>query len=399
MDTTKQKQAEPGLSRVNRALRMLSQCNQALVRAKDEARLLEKVCQIITYISPSEELLTGYTAEEALALGLEDILKAGIRARDLVKHILAFSRQQEEEKGSVYVSPILKESLKMLRSSLPTTIEIRQDIEPDTGAILGDPGQIQQVIMNLCTNAAYAMREKGGILEISLSSVTLDKDFTAPEPELEPGPYLKLTITDTGHGISPEIQRRIFDPFFSTKTKHQGTGMGLSVVHGIVKELGGMISFSSELEKGSTFHVYLPVIQTEAGSEDEKATQAPAGNERILFVDDEKPVTQTMGRPLRNLGYQVVTRNSSLKALELFRADPGEFDLVITDMTMPSMTGDELAEKVMEIRGDIPVILCTGFNEKITEEKAKAKGIRAFLMKPIMTDKMAAKIREILDQK
>jgi len=329
---------------------------------------------------------------------INEAYKAGKRARDLVKQILTFSRQREEERKPVQIHLIVKEALKMLRSTLPTTIEIRQNIA-STATVLADPTQIHQVIMNLCTNAYYAMQEKGGLLEVSLADVKLDSDFTARHPDIYPGPYLKLTVSDTGHGIEKKDINRIFEPYYTTREKSGGTGMGLSVVHGIIKSHGGAISVYSEPGKGSAFHVFFPRIESpDPVAETEVVDPLPLGNERILFVDDELAIIDIEKRMLEHLGYKVEGRTSSIEALEAFRAQPDKFDLVITDMTMPNMTGDELARELMRIRPDLPIILCTGFSELIDEQKAKAMGIRAFVMKPVVMAEMAKAVRKALDK-
>jgi len=328
---------------------------------------------------------------------LDEVLKAGNRAKNLVQQILTFSHQREEEKKPLQIHFIAKEALKLLRPSLPATIEIRQNIT-STSAVLADPTQIHQVMMNLCTNAYHAMRDTGGVLEVSLSDVELDSDFAARHLEIHPGPYVKLTVSDTGHGIEKKGIDKIFDPYFTTKEKGEGTGMGLAVVHGIVKTYGGGITVYSELEKGTTFHVYLPRIEREVTAEPEEMIPLPMGKEQILFVDDEPAIVDIGKSMLEQMGYKVEVRTSPIEAHEAFRTQPDKFDLVITDMTMPKVTGDDLAKELMAIRPDIPIILCTGFSERITEEMAKALGIRAFVMKPFVMRDLANTIRRILDQ-
>ena len=348
----------------------------------------------------------GYTelalddAEEGTRLrtNLKTVLSAGERARDLVQQILAFSRQSEKTFGPIQVKLITKEALKLLRAILPTTIEIRQDIQSDS-MVLGDPTQIHQILLNLCTNADHAMREKGGILEVTLVDVELDSLFTAKHPDIKPGTHLRLMVRDTGRGIPPLILDRIFDPFFTTKDKSEGTGMGLSVVHGIVKAHGGAITVQSEPGKGAIFNVFLPVIEKTIVREAPIEKSIPTGTERVLVVDDEEALVNTHRQMLEGLGYEVVTRTSSIEALELFKARPDRFDLVITDMTMPNLTGSELALKLAKIRPDIPIILCTGFSHEITAEKSKEMGIKEFLLKPILREVMAETVRRVLDEK
>jgi len=264
---------------------------------------------------------------------------------------------------------------------------------------MADPTQIHQILMNLCANAAHAMENNGGRLTISLMDADLDSDFISGHPNLKPGSYINLTVTDTGHGISPDVMEKIFDPFFTTKEKGKGTGLGLSVVHGLVRSFEGDIFVDSELGKGATFNIYLPVIRGRFRLEESVERPVPTGTERILFIDDE-PVIMEMGRQiLESLGYNVVARNSSIEALELFKEKKDNFDLVITDMTMPHMTGEKLAENLMQIRPDIPVILCTGFSSMIDEQKALSMGIRAFISKPVLKREIAEAIRAVLDEK
>jgi CheY-like chemotaxis protein len=292
---------------------------------------------------------------------------------------------------------IVKEALKLLRSTLPTTIDMRENIWSKS-VILSDPTQLHQIVMNLCTNAAHAMREKGGILETTLTDVMLDSDFVSTHPDIHPGAYQKLTVSDTGHGIKLEVMNQIFDPFFTTKGVDEGTGLGLSVVYGIVKDCGGTITVYSEPDKGTTFNLYFPILKGTAEEKTSEYTIIPTGTERILLVDDEKPIVNIITKILSSLGYDVQSRTSSIEALELFKAMPKKFDLVITDMTLPQMSGDALAQELMKIRPDLPVILCTGFSENITKEKAETMGIKVFLMKPLLKEEMAHAIRRVLDE-
>jgi CheY-like chemotaxis protein len=293
---------------------------------------------------------------------------------------------------------IVKEVLSLLRSTLPTTIEIREDAAP-AGLVLGDPTQIHQVIMNLCTNAYHAMRENGGVLEVNLKTIAVDSNMESVQPDLPAGNYVRLMVSDTGRGMSPEVMSRIFDPYFTTKAEGEGTGLGLAVVHGIVKSHQGTINVYSESGKGTVFRVYLPQIGRAPDEHGELREAAlPVGNERVLFVDDE-PILANLGRMmLQTLGYVVVTQTSGVEALELFRDNPGSFDLVITDMTMPRMTGAELARELMRIRANIPIILCTGFSYSMSEEIARAIGIREYAMKPLIRQDLARVVRKALDE-
>jgi PAS domain S-box-containing protein len=328
---------------------------------------------------------------------LEEIGIASMRARDVVKQILAFSRQSPQEMKPVSISPIIKESLKLLRSSIPTTIKIHQNISSESDTIRADPTQINQILINLCTNAAHAMGEKGGVLEVSLKNIELDECSTIHYHDLSPGKYVRLTVSDTGHGIEPKILERIFDPYFTTKKVGEGSGMGLSVVHGIVKSHGGYFLVDSELGKGTTFQVFFPYIESKLEPEIEITVEIPRGKERILFVDDEKAMVDAIQPMIERLGYKVTSRTSSIEALKAFRANPDRFDLVITDFTMPNMTGMELAKELLKLRSDILIILCTGYSEHINEAKAKGSGIRAFLTKPVVLGEIAKTIRKVLD--
>jgi PAS domain S-box-containing protein len=327
---------------------------------------------------------------------LEEIRKACLRARDVVLQILSFSRQAEAERRPLKLGPLLRESLKLLRSSIPSSINIQQHIPSQKDVILADATQISQVLLNLCTNAVHAMRESGGRLDISLADMEIDAESQKLYPDLRPGDYVKLSVGDTGHGIDPTILDRIFDPYFTTKKVGEGTGLGLAVVHGIVKNHGGSITVESQPGQGSTFHVLLPCISAEPEKGMPLIMELPKGNERILFVEDERAVADALKLLLEKLGYVVEFKTSSLEALEIFRGHPEEFDLVITDQTMPVMTGLSLAKEMLKIRPAIPIILCTGFSEQVNEENAKAVGIKAFIMKPVMIQEMAKILRKVL---
>lgn len=328
----------------------------------------------------------------------EEIFKAGRRGSDLVKQILAFSRQAEQKKSPTRVQHILKEVLKLSRSTLPANIEINQDIQPDCGMILADSTQIHQVAMNIITNAYHAVESGGGSISVRLREMALE-DTDLPDPNLEPGKYAVLSIFDTGIGIAPDVIESIFDPYFTTKALGKGTGLGLAVVHGIVKDHHGAIKVYSEVDRGTAFHVYLPLMgkTVEALPTDTKKP-SPKGDERILLVDDEAPIAKLEEHILTRLGYKITSRLHSVEALELFKANPDAFDLVISDMTMPLLTGAQLAKALLSIRPDIPIIICTGFSEKIDEEKALSIGVKGFLMKPIVRNQLAQMVRNVLDK-
>ncbi len=331
---------------------------------------------------------------------IEQILVAGNRAADLVKQILTFSRQEEQEFKSVKIQRVVKEALKLLRASLPATIELHTHIDNNCGPVLADPIRIHQVLMNLCTNAKQAMEEQKGELRVSLTVFNRDastlNDFL---PLLQSGRWLDLMVSDTGSGIALNIREKIFDPFFTTKKETQGTGLGLSVVHGIVRSHGGEITFSTEIGKGTTFHVYLPVIALEKEEKRSLVSRVlpPRGNEHILFIDDEPLLVDLMTRLLEGLGYVVDSYMDSRKALAWFNAHTCDIDLIITDMTMPYMTGAELAKKVLEKTPEMPIILCSGYSELIDKERAKNIGIKKYITKPIDNVFLAKTVREILD--
>jgi signal transduction histidine kinase len=321
------------------------------------------------------------------------VLQAAMRGRALVKQMLTFSRRTEEEKKPVQLSSIVKETFAFLRQSIPSTISIRVNVNSENGLIIADPVQVQQVIMNLATNAAHAMRAKGGVLDVELS------DFSGSPSGEDPqeGPYMKLVVHDTGMGMGPDVVDRIFDPFFTTKGVGEGTGLGLSVVLGIVKQAHGHITVDSEQGKGSTFTVYFPKATKETEAEPETEDELPTGSEQILFVDDEEALVEMGEDLLAELGYEVVCRMNSREALALVKDDPSRFDLVVTDQTMPEMTGLELASEILVIRPDMPIIMCTGYSQLVDADKARAAGIRAFVMKPLTKREIAGTIRKVID--
>ncbi len=344
----------------------------------------------------SELALDDALHERASANYIKEIIKAGSRARDLVYQILTFSRQTETEAKPIQVRPIIKEALKLLRASLPSTIEIQSKIN-SKAIVEADPIQIHQLIMNLCTNAGHAMRPEGGTLRVDLTEETLSKDFTDNYPGMLPGEHLIITVSDTGPGIAPGIREKIFDPYFTTKEKGEGTGMGLAVVQGIVRTCNGAITVGSSPGEGACFRIYLPTIQMHQPVQTQVEIAIPGGHEHILFVDDEPPLADLSKQILERMGYQVTIRTSSIEALALFSRHPETFDLVITDMTMPHMTGDIFTSKLLAIRDDIPVIICTGYSERITQDMIERLNIRALILKPIIRDELLVTVRQILD--
>jgi PAS domain S-box-containing protein len=325
----------------------------------------------------------------------DDVLKLCKRGRDVVRQLLTFVSKGPSELEPFVINVIINESLKVLSSSFPSIIDIQAGITPNMYTIMGDQTQIEQLLLNLGNNAAHAMGERGGVLEIKLDCITVNQEMIQKHPGLKSGSYVKLIVSDTGIGIAPEDVDKIFNPFFTTKKVGEGTGLGLSVVHGIVENHGGVIVVDSELDRGTTFTVFFPIIEA---MEEEKYTEdIPVGTERILFVDDEWSMIKTMGMLLEDLGYKVTAMMNSTEALEIFKKAPDSFDIVITDLTMPEMTGDSLTKELIKIRSDIPVILCTGFGDSIDVEKIKAYGIREILSKPYESDALAKTIREIFD--
>jgi len=328
---------------------------------------------------------------------LEGVLKAGERARDLVRQILAFSRQTEKERKPVRISPIIKETLNFLRASLPSTIEIKKNIEVNS-MILGDPTQVHQILMNLCTNASYAMKDRGGILEITLKEIEIEEEDLCTYPDLSPGTYVNLIVSDTGCGIDEVTMERIFEPFFTTKKPGEGTGMGLSVVHGIVKSYGGTITVISEEHKGTTFSIILPKLASGTIAEPLVFKPLPRGHGNILFVDDEEELAILEKENLEELGYNVTAVTGSVEALKLYRENPGHFDLIITDHTMPFITGLELIEEIRKTSPSMPFILTTGFGDLISDEKASEIGIKKLIKKPFKLYELAEVISSILNR-
>jgi PAS domain S-box-containing protein len=326
---------------------------------------------------------------------LDQVLTASSRATDLVKQILTFSRSETKEKEPVRISLIVKEALKLLRSSIPVAIEIVSRIDDDCGFILADSTQIHQVVMNLCTNASHAMKEKGGVIEVRLKQEVIEAGFYEG---LKAGPYLRLSISDTGHGIEPELIDKIFDPFFTTKKEGEGTGMGLAVAHGIIKSHNGHISVYSKIGEGTTFSVLLPVVVDVIHIEEKQEEEIPGGDERILLVEDDGALAEAEKKLLEELGYSVTIMSNGLEALEIFKKVPGRFDLVITDYSMPKMTGVQLITQIRAVNTDIPIMICTGFSKVISKAKARSLGVGNIIMKPIELGKIAKSIRRLLDK-
>jgi PAS domain S-box-containing protein len=348
-------------------------------------------------IGMAEMLLEDLTPGSMVHKNAQSILAAGKRGNDLVKQILAFSRQSENQRIPIRVQQVLKEAIGFIRATIPADIEIHRDIQADCGPVHADPTQIHQIAMNLITNAFHALEQTGGNIFVRLKEEAPGEDDTARAP-FQPGRYAKLTVSDTGCGIEPAVLDQIFEPYFTTKDKEKGTGLGLSVVYGIVQEHGGNIQVYSEVGKGTTVTVFLPVLEKSAETEAvEKMSDDKTGDEHILVVDDEEPIGQLIRQMLERLGYRVTLRFSSVKALQVFKENPDAFDMVFTDMHMPKITGERLAAEVIAVKPNIPIIICTGFSNQISEEKAEALGINGFLMKPVVKSELARMVRRVLD--
>ena len=348
-------------------------------------------------IGMSELLLDDFPEDSPEHESIKEILKAGKRGRDLVRQILSFSRQSEEQKIPVRIQQVLEEVLKLSRATIPSDIDISQDIQKDCGMIMGDPTQLHQVAMNLMTNAYHAVAQPGGQIHVELKEICFDENTPAKglAPEFR---YVLLKITDNGCGIEPHIQDKIFDPYFSTKETGKGTGLGLAMVYGIIQTHKGDIAVDSQPGKGSSFFIYLPVIDELPEMDTEDIGESlSGGSEHILIVDDEAIIVSLEHQMLSRLGYKISSHTSSLEALACFQKSPDDFDLVITDIAMPDIPGDVLAEKCLSLRPDIPIIVCTGFSDRIDPEKAKKSGIKGFLMKPLVQSEIARMVRRVLD--
>ena len=349
---------------------------------------------IIGYTELAIETLKNNTK---VTTNLQQVLKASERAKDLVKQILSFSHHSDHERIPVQINLVVNDAMKLLRASIPTTIEVRQNINSNCGYVLADSSQMHQIVMNLCTNAYHSMRNEGGVLHTSLEKVTVNPE-QASLISVQTGTFIKLLVSDTGHGMDEQIMERIFEPYYTTKSEDEGTGLGLSVVHGIVRSHGGGISVSSIVGEGTKFEIYLPQISTASPQPGiDTLEPIPLGNEHIMLIDDEESIVQMETSLLENLGYKVTGMTSSNEALAIFESQPDDIDLIISDMTMPHMTGAELAIKFLNIRPNMPIILCTGFSEIINEEKAREIGIQAYIKKPVHRKDLAIAVRRTLD--
>jgi PAS domain S-box-containing protein len=394
-DLSEQKRAEAEKAQLERQLRQAQKMEALGTLAGGIAHDFNNILSAVLGYSELG-LLQLADSTHPLHAKLNAIHHAGQRARDLVAQILAFSRMQEKVRAPLAIGPIIKESLQLLRSSLPANIEIRSNIRTNK-QVLADATEIHQVVMNLCTNAYHAMLGNGGALQIDLQDQALDQIGTSLDVDLPPGDYVRLTISDTGCGISPAVIDRIFEPYFTTKSKTQGTGLGLAVVHGIIKSHQGAISVESQVREGTRFDVYLPVAAGGDSTDAETLRPLPRGSENVLLVDDEVILVEVWQQMLESLGYRVTAVVGGPAALETFRRTPGDFDLVITDLTMPGLSGAELAQALTTIRPDIPIVLCTGFSEWFEKGRGKPIGIRQVLMKPLTMEGLARAVRDVLD--
>lgn len=395
-DISERRKAEEEQTRVEAQLRQAQKMEALGTLAGGIAHDFNNILGIIMGYSE----MAHWDAEEGSAVrdDLKHVFNAANRARELVRQILAFSRRSEQEKKPIQIGLIVKEALMMLRASLPSTIDMRLDVV-SKAFVLADPTQIHQVLMNLCTNAAHAMREKGGVLEVGLTDVSFGPESVPAHSDVQPGHYVQLLVKDTGLGIAPAALERIFDPFFTTKEMGVGTGLGLSVVHGIVKSHGGAVTVESRPGEGATFRVLLPAMGTTLGPEAAATAPPPPGRERILIVDDEPELAMVAKQMLEFLGYEVEFCTNGIEALETFRRhlEENPFHLVVTDMTMPRLTGEDLARELLSLQPNLPIVLCTGFSERMDVRRAKKLGIRGFLMKPVVASELAGMIREMLD--
>jgi PAS domain S-box-containing protein len=428
-DITKRKQAEEALKRAHDELEQrveertlqLSQAYEALQREMEERNKVEEQLRqaqkmeamgtlaggiahnfnnILAGIIGFSEIVEEDLPEESPARRyMQRILSASFRGRDLLKQIHSFSQKADLPGQPLSVFSVIKETVQLLQASLPATIEIKLSKKISTDTIFAPPAEVQQILVNLATNAAIAMREKGGILHISLTDIAVEPGSPLTGSDVEPGEYVQIVVEDSGPGMSRDVMKRIFDPFFTTRPMAEGMGMGLTVVYGIVKSLHGAVVVESEPGAGSTFRVFLPKARTETRSESLQPDQSPNGTERVLFIDDEDTLAELGQATLERLGYTVTAVTDSMKALKLFSADPSQFDLVITDQSMPKLTGLHLAWKLLQIRNNIPIILCTGHSDGVSPENAKEAGVTEYLTKPLAREELAATVRRVLDTK
>ncbi len=393
-DITERKQMELALAERDQKLQQVQKMEAIGTLAGGIAHDFNNILGAI--LGYSELALTQAKKEPKLTSYLEEVLTAGHRAKELVKQILAFSRRSDHEREAVDLNAMVQESLRMVRATLPTTVEIQSTRAMDSAVVFADSTQMHQVIMNLCGNAEQAMRERGGVLKLMVTSIEVTEDASQEFPELKPGTFVQLTIQDSGQGMTGEVLERIFEPFFTTKGLGEGTGLGLAVVHGIIIGHGGHIGASSVVGKGTTFRILLPRLDVILPAKSPEAMEWPHGSGRVLFVDDEDVLARWGEQVLTHLGYTVVAMTNPHEAVEFFRSQSNAIDLVVTDQTMPTMSGEALAKALLEIRRDIPIVLCTGFSHTMSEEKANQLGLKGFLMKPVNGAVLAKTLQQLL---
>lgn len=354
---------------------------------------------ILCIIIGNNELIMDNLPESSHAREYSQAIQtAGLRAADVVKHLMMFGRKVDAGKTPIHIGSVVKDAMKLIRSSISANITIDQNIAEDVSPIIGNSTQINQILINLCGNAADAMINTGGAISVNLNNETLDEKFVKLNPSLSPGQHVRLTVKDTGHGMDKKTLGRIFNPYFTTKKAGKGTGVGLAIVHGIVENHNGAIFAESVPDKGAEFTVLIPAYAGQIENEVEAEIVLPTGHESVLLVDDEPALFRLGKQRLEGLGYRVNGSTDSPEALSMFKADPGAYDLVITDMAMPRMTGDQLAIEILKIRPDIPILLCTGYSEKLSEEDAYEIGICSFAMKPLNKADFAVYVREAIDK-
>ncbi len=394
-DVTEQRRAEEVRQRLESQLRQ-AQKIEAIGRLA--GGIAHDFNNILAAIIPAAQMAREDAAEQpAVRENLDEVLKAAERARKLVQQILAFSRQSKQERRVIALGPVVREALRMLRAVLPASVEIVEHFDAAVPTVRADATQIHQIIVNLCTNAEHAMRGRPGRLEVSLLAYEAGPEDVQRRAGMRPGPHARITVRDNGHGMEPDVLKRIFDPFFTTKAPGEGTGLGLAVVHGIVQEHEGVIEVYSQPAKGTSFHLFLPACAAGPEAATEAPTAIPRGQgERILYVDDERAVCEVAQRTLEKRGYRVVWHTNPQEAVAQFTVSPRQFDLVFTDLTMPGMTGVDLALHVLAVRPDVPVILATGFGGAWTSENARRLGIREVLLKPIGQDELSLAIHRTL---
>jgi PAS domain S-box-containing protein len=394
LDITERKQAEEMRPQFEAQLRQAQRMDAIGSLAGGIAHDFNNILGVM--LGYTEMVLMSLKEDDGQKRRLQQVLKAGKRGKDLVSQILSFSRPSPQERRPVRVNAIVKEALNMLRATLPATIELKMKLAEDHDTILADPTQMHQVIINLFANAAHAMRDQGGVLDISVQPVTLDAKTAAQYHGLAPGPHLSITVKDSGHGMDRDTMEKIFDPFFTTKKMEEGTGIGLAMVHGIIKAHGGAITVQSKEGRGTEFQFYLPRVEATELPGAPEAMAVENGQERLLFVDDEEWLVDMWKEILESLGYRMTATTKPLDALQMFKENPQNYDLVITDQTMPQMTGLELAQEFLALRPDLPIILVTGFSQVVTPEKAKATGVREYIMKPLSISELTNAISRSL---